>query len=359
MTKTDTHWEEVAKSFTFKELPESEVEFTGEIPADAINNYKDEALGHIAGELDLPGFRKGHVPGDIALKKVGEIAMLEESVELLVRDFYPQLITAHKIDAVGRPDIRITKLAPGESVGLTVRTAVYPIVNVPKEWKDVAKNIPLEAAEPATDEEVDKTIEDLRKSRAVPPVAPAIEGEDTPEATEPVLPELNDEFAKSLGAFTTVEELKTQIKKGIGEEKERAAKDARRGKIIEQLLEKTQVAVPKIFVESELDKIMSQMREDVARFGMSYEDYLKRVGKTEEAVRQDFYEQGAKRAKLQLVLNKLAADEKVEADSTAVDAEMKHAIEHFPDANLELLKIHIETVLRNELVLKMLEGEVK
>ena len=101
------------------------------------------------------------------------------------------------------------------------------------------------------------------------------------------------------------------------------------------------------------------MRDDVARFGMSYEDYLKQVNKTEEAVRADFYEQGAKRAKLQLILNKLAADEKVEADTTAVEAEMKHAIEHFPDANLELLKIHIETVLRNELVLKMLEGEIK
>jgi FKBP-type peptidyl-prolyl cis-trans isomerase (trigger factor) len=104
---------------------------------------------------------------------------------------------------------------------------------------------------------------------------------------------------------------------------------------------------------------MAQMQEDIARFGMDYEDYLKSVGKTEEAVRQDFYEQGAKRAKLQLVLNKLAADEKVEADSTAVEAEMKHAVEHFPEANLELLKIHIETVLRNELVLKMLEGEIK
>ena len=133
----------------------------------------------------------------------------------------------------------------------------------------------------------------------------------------------------------------------------------RRGKIIDILLEKTQVAVPKIFVESELDKIMGQMREDVARFGMSYEDYLKRVNKTEATVRQDFYEQGAKRAKLQLALNKLAADEKVEAEKEAVDAEMKHAVEHFPEANFELLKIHIETVLRNEKILKILEGEAK
>ena len=343
MAKTSVDWGEITKKFTFKELPQSEVEFVGEIPAEVVASYRDEALAHIASELDLPGFRKGHVPADIALKKIGEVALLEESVEVLVRDFYPALMLERKIDAVGRPNISITKLVPGEPVGLNVRTAVYPIVTVPNNWKGIAEKIPLEPAQPATDEEVDKTIEDLRKSRAV----------------ESVLPELNDAFAKSLGAFESVAQLKEQVKKGIGEEKERAAKDTRRGKIIDQLLEKTTVAVPNIFVESELDKIMGQMREDVARFGMSYEDYLKRVNKTEEAVRNDFYEQGAKRAKLQLVLNKLAADEKVEAEQAAVDAEMKHAVEHFPEANFELLKIHIETVLRNELVLKMLEGEIK
>ncbi len=356
----DIKWADITLAFTRKELPESEIEFVGEVPAEVVAKYRDEALAHISSELELPGFRKGHVPADIAVKKIGEIALLEESVEVLVRDFYPALMLAHNIDAVGRPNISITKLAPGSPVGLNIRTAVYPIVEIPKEWKDIASKTPLEAAAPATDEEVDKTVEDLRKSRATPPQAPAVEGDtEVPAATEPVLPELNDAFAKSLGAFETVEELKTQIKKGIGEEKERAAKDARRGKIIDQLLEKTTVAVPKIFVESELDKIMGQMREDVARFGMSFDQYLKQVNKTEEAIRNDFYEQGLKRAKLQLVLNKLAADEKIEAEQTAVDAEMKHAVEHFPEANLELLKIHIETVLRNELVLKMLEGEIK
>jgi FKBP-type peptidyl-prolyl cis-trans isomerase (trigger factor) len=343
MTKKEINWSEISKTFARKELPDSEVEFTGEVSADVVALYKDEALAHIASELELPGFRKGHVPADIALKKVGEIAVLEESVEMLMRDFYPALITEYATDAVGRPDIRITKLAPGSPVGLTVRTAVYPTVTVPSDWKKIADKVPLEPAQPATDEEVERTIEDLRKSRAV----------------ENILPELNDAFAQSLGAFKTLDELRTQIKKGIGEEKERAAKDARRGKIIDALLAKVQVAVPKIFVESELDKIMGQMQEDVARFGMTFEIYLKQINKTEEAVRQDFYEQGAKRAKLQLTLNKLAADEKIDADKEAVDAEMKHAVEHFPEANLELLRIHIETVLRNEKVLKILEGEAK
>jgi FKBP-type peptidyl-prolyl cis-trans isomerase (trigger factor) len=353
-------FEELAKAFELKTLPESEVEISGDVPAEVVGQYKDAALLEIASQLDLPGFRKGHVPPDVALKRVGEVAALEEAVELFVKDFYPELLDLKKVDAVGRPDIRITKLAPGNPIGLTIRAAVYPEVNLPKNWKSLEKDIKLEEAEPATEDEIKQTIDSLLKSRAVPPTK-TVDDTGAPSAADaegaPVqLPELTDEFAQSIGAFKTVDELKAQIAKGIGEEKQARAKDARRAKIIDKLLEETTVAVPAIFVESELDKIINQMREDVTRFGITYEDYLKQSSKTEEGVRNDFREQAKKRAKLQLTLNKIATDEKIEADKEAVDTEMQHALQHFPDANHALLRIHIETVLRNEKTLQLLEG---
>lgn len=336
---------DIASSFSVKKLPDSEVEFAGDIPADALLPYREHALKHLAEHIEMPGFRPGHVPPDMALKKIGEIGVLEEAAEMLMQDFYPALIEAHAIDAVGRPEIRITKLAPGNPMGLTVRATVYPEVTLPKDWKNTGEKIPLEQAERATDEETDKTIESVRQARK-------IKKEDGTE--EP--PELNDEFAKSLGAFATVAELKEQVKKGIGEEKERGAKDARRGKIIDALLEKTEVAVPRIFVESELEKIMAQMREDIGRMGLRFEDYLKHADKTEEGLRGEFRDQAAKRAKLQLTLNKIAQEEKIEADQEAVEGEIKHAMEHFPDAKPELVRVHIETVLKNEKVLQLLES---
>jgi FKBP-type peptidyl-prolyl cis-trans isomerase (trigger factor) len=333
-------FEELAKTFVRKELPESEVELTGEVPADTIASYREQALSHIALEMDLPGFRKGHVPQDIALKKVGEIAALEETVDLFVRDFYPELVTALGLDAVGRPQISITKLAPGNPVGLVIRTTIYPQVTLPKDWQKIGDGITGETPLPATEEEVNKTLEDVRQSRK----------------KDDAVPELNDAFAKSIGAFESLDALKEQITKGITEEKARAAKDKRRGHIIDALLDKTAVAVPKMFIESELDKIMGQMKEDVSRFGMTFDDYVKRMNKTEEGIRNEFREQAAKRAKLQLTLNKIAQDEKIEPEKEAVDTEMKHAIEHFPEANQALLRVHIESVLRNEKVLKLLES---
>jgi trigger factor len=365
-------WEELAKSFTKKKLPESEVELTGEIPADIVAPYREKALSALAAELDIPGFRKGHVPQDMAAKKVGEVALLEEAVELFMRDFYPELVETHAADAVGRPDIRITKLAPGNPVSIVVRTSVYPAVEVPKNWKKLGEGVDIETIPDILDAEVDEALTSIRRAHAksqnveMPeqnPVAPSqTASEDSAQVQEKVfaqpdtLPELNDEFAKSLGNFTGVEDLKQKLRDNMKMEKEQKAKDTRRGKIIEKLLEKTELEVPAIFVESELEKIISQMKEDTQRFGLSFDDYLKRVEKDEAQVRGEFREQATKRAKLQLILNKLAEEEKVEADKEAVETELKHAMEHFPDARLDLVRIHIETVLRNEKVLQLLEG---
>ncbi|HVV38822.1 MAG TPA: trigger factor [Candidatus Paceibacterota bacterium] len=337
---------ETAKKFAFKKLPDSEVELSGEVPYEEVAPYRDRALKHMVEHMELPGFRKGKVPADMALKKVGELGVLEEAVEMLMQDLYPALLAEHKVDAVSRPDIRINKLAPNNPIGLILNIAVYPEVKIPLTWKTIGDSVPLEPAQPATDEEIKQTLESLQQSRK-------IKNEDGTE----VVPELTDEFAKSVGAFETLEALKEQIKKGIGEEKARAAKDKRRGAIVDKLLEKVEVEVPRIFVESEQGKFLSQLKEDIARFNIPYDDYLKRTGKTEEQLLEDFRDQAYKRAKLQLTLNKIADDEKVVADDASVEAEIKHALEHFPDAKPELLRIHIETVLKNEKVLRMLEGD--
>jgi FKBP-type peptidyl-prolyl cis-trans isomerase (trigger factor) len=339
------NFEAVAKSFVRKDLPDSEVEFVGEVPAVELAPYREVALKELSRELELPGFRKGKVPQDLALKKFGELGVLEEAVNLYLREFYPALVEAHGIDAVGRPDIRITKLVPQNPVALTIRTTLYPQVSLAPGWKDIGKSVPEEPSLPATDAEVAETLESLRQARKK-------KGEDGTE----VAPELNDEFAKSVGAFETLDALKAQVKTGITEEKARQIKEKRRGAIIERLVEKAEVAVPQIFVESELEKILSQLKEDVQRFGLTFEGYLQQTNKSEEEVRKDFRAQAQKRAKLQLVLNKIAEEEKIEADREAVEREMKHALEHFPKAKPELLGIHISTVLRNEKVLQLLEN---
>ncbi len=296
--------QDIAQKFSLKTLPESEIELAGDVPYEAVEAYRAHALLHIAEHMELPGFRPGKVPTDMALKKVGDLAVLEEAVELFVRDFYPVLVGEKKVGVVGRPEIKVTKLAPQNPIGLLVQTTIYPEVPLPKNWKELHEKVPVE---PYTGE--------------LPKAEPMPSEEDQAKAREML------------------------------------ARNIRRGKLIDALLERAQLTVPRIFIESELEKIMGQMRDDIQRMGVQFDDYLKHVQKTEAQIRDDFRDQAKKRAALQLLLNKIAEEEKLVADPAAVEAEMKHALEHFPEARKDLLKIHIETVLKNEQALKVLEGE--
>jgi FKBP-type peptidyl-prolyl cis-trans isomerase (trigger factor) len=351
--ENQANYASVAKKFSIEKKPGSQVEISGEIPYEELASFEKEALKNIAGELEMPGFRKGHVPQDLALKQVGELEVLQEAANMYLRELYPAIIEANKLDVIGRPEIHITKLAAKNPVGLHIHTAVYPEVKLPKSWRDIAIKVPKETAVDVTDKDIEEALTSIRRAHAKAnsqvPVAPGAELKDEE------LPPLDDAFAKSLGNFMGVTDLTEKLRANMVEEKGVQARDKRRGKIIDALLEKTEIDVPSLFVESEQEKIIGQMKDDVSRFGLTFEGYLSQVGKTEEQLKEEFKDQAVKRAKLQMVLNKIGADEKIEADEKDVAEEMKHALEHFPDAKQDLLRIHVETVLRNDKVLQMLE----
>lgn len=338
--------ETIVKQFTLKKLPDSEVELTGEVPFEALAPYRSEAIEHISDGVELPGFRKGHVPTEMLIKKVGEIAILEESVEHLMRDFYPLLITEHKLEAIGRPTVAITKLAPGNPVGLTVRTTLFPTFDLP-DYKKIAKSITKEPAKDISPEDIKTAVDAVRASHA----------KEKDEKGAPILPEVTDEWVKTLGDFKDVMDFDEKLKGHLTTEQEQKAKEKHRIKVTEAVMEKTNIDIPKIFVESELDKMLGQMREDVKRFGMTFEDYLSRSKKTENDIRKDFAEDAKKRAKLQLTLNAIAEKENIVVPAEEIEKEAQHIIEHFKDADRERVHIYVESVIKNEKVLSMLESQ--
>ena len=334
----------IAKNFSLKSHPDSEVELVGELPSEFVATYRGEALGHLASHVELPGFRKGRIPHDLLVKHVGEVAVLEEAIEHAMRDLYPALIKQYDLDPVGRPQISITKLAPGNPVGLTIRTAVFPELTLP-DYKTIAAGILEDEVKEPTDEEVEKTISTILESRSTEKDA---EG-------KPILPELTDDFAKSLGDFATVSAFKEKLRDHMKQEGARIAKDKRRAALIDAILAKTTVETPRVFVESELEKMVAQMKDDIKRFGMTFEDYLKRTNKTEEALREEMRDDAKKRAKLQLTLNAIAEKESVKISAEEIEKEASHILEHFKDADRERVHIYVESVLRNEKTLTILE----
>src|SRR5262249_26790580 len=157
------------------------------------------------------------------------------------------------IDAIGRPTLAITKLARGNELGFTLRTAVLPAIDLP-DYKKLASAIPEAKAEEVTDADVDKVIENLRQMRAYGHV----HHDDVHDHKhEEPLPEVNDEFAMSFGGFKSVAELREKVKENVRKEKVHEAADKRRAAILDAILEKTTVIVPDIITQSEQDKLYS------------------------------------------------------------------------------------------------------
>lgn len=127
--------------------------------------------------------------------------------------------------------------------------------------------------------------------------------------------------------------------------------------MIEKILEATEMEVPSILVEIELDKILYKMESDITQMGLQFEEYLKHINKTKEDLRKEFRGDAEKKAKLALVLNEIAKVEKIVADKEAVAKEVAHILEHYKEADPMRAEMHAENVLTNEMIFAFLEKQ--
>src|SRR5687767_14981658 len=95
--------EKTYANIKLKKLPSSEVEIEGEILKEEMDRCRKTAIEHMRKELELPGFRKGHVPELMVLEKLGEIHILEEAAEIALGKAYPEIIVENNIQVIGRP----------------------------------------------------------------------------------------------------------------------------------------------------------------------------------------------------------------------------------------------------------------
>ena len=103
--------------------------------------------------------------------------------------------------------------------------------------------------------------------------------------------------------------------------------------------------------------MLAQMKGDIERMGLKFDDYLKHIKKTEEDMKKDLRPDAEKRAKSQLALNKIAVEEKIEPNKEAVEKEVAHIVAQYKDADPERARIYVETMLTNEEVFKFFEAQ--
>lgn len=362
----------------------SMVMVTGELPWEEFKQYRSKALQKLGDVVAVDGFRKGHIPEDVLVKKVGEISILEEMASLAFQALYPKIVIENKIEAIGRPSIQITKLAAENPLGFSISVAVLPEVKLP-DYKKIAGELNKKReTDEVTDKEIEETIEEIRTMKAKQDLFKQMQSDtdhvhdencnhdheeivnNKDESIEEVqkrideklvLPEFNDEFVKTLGQFEGVEDFKVKLKENLAFEKDRRAQDKHRLAVIDAILENINLDLPEIMIDAEVDQILYSMKGDISRMGMTFEKYLESVGKTEEDIRKDLRGDGEKRAKLQVVVASISKEESLHPEKEAIEKEIERIKKHYPEANEEGARAYVETIMTNDLVFKFLDKQ--
>jgi trigger factor len=359
---------------TIKKLDKSEIEIIGAIEVAEFEKYEEKALERVGERLELPGFRKGKAPVAVVKESVPEMELLEEMAELALMENYMKILEENKIDAIGRPQIAITKIGKGSDLEFKIVTAVLPELKMP-DYKKIAGNESKKGdfkKEIIVDEaDVEKTILELRKMRAEQARGGSHEGHEnmteeehakvhaTPTETIPEseYPAFDDEFAKTFGDFKTADELKEKIRKNMKMEKEVEQKDKLRLAIVEEIVKQTEGEIPEILINSETDKIMYRLEADITNAGLKMEDYLKQINKTDEDLRKEWRADAEKRAKLQMIIHTISERENLKPTEEEIEKDVVQITTMYKDADPARARSYVEQMLENEKVFKFLEQQ--
>ena len=178
------------------------------------------------------------------------------------------------------------------------------------------------------------------------------------------LPKIDDEFAKDVSEFDTLDELKASIKEKKKEENEHRAKHETEDAAINAVCEKTDIDIPQGMIELEIDNMEDNIGKRLQYQGMSLDQYLKMMGKTEKELREEFKEDAKKNIKTSLVLEQIVKDEKIKPDSKYVKEELEKMAKQYNKKVEELekndnIKDYLETASKNEQAVKLIVDNAK
>lgn len=151
------------------------------------------------------------------------------------------------------------------------------------------------------------------------------------------VPALDDDFAKDVSEFDTLEELKADVRKNLEAKRTESIESAFKNAAVEKAVENMTVEMPSALVEQELDRQMENFAYQLQMNGMSVEDYAKMMGGDLSGMRNAMRPAAEKQAKVNLLLDKIAEVENLEITDEELDAEYAKMAENY-ELELERVK---------------------
>jgi trigger factor len=402
-----------------KELPESRVKVEVEVSATDVGQGVQRAADGLAGEMKLPGFRKGKAPASLVIQRLGYGTVLQEAIRDSLPEWYERGLLQSGVRAIGDPDIEIVSAPEGENEPL--RFAFEIGVRPPAKLGEY-KGLEVGRAEPEPDPEVvEREVERIRGAfaRLEPVERAAAEGDvllidfeglvdgqafeggkatdytlelgggqliegfeeqltgasageqrevevsfpedyqlagedavfkvEVKEVREKVLPELDDDFAAEASEFETLEELRADIAKRVGEALGERAEQDFRVAAVDAAVNAATVEVPEALVRARAEERWDRVARQLAASGMNPEAYLQMQGKTRDEVLEESMPDAQRELQREAVLARIAEEEGIEATEAELVEALAHTAEHEKITPEELLQ-RLRESGRDELV---------
>jgi trigger factor len=350
------------------ELGDSRVRVEVEVEPQAVDRALNQAAASLGRDLKIPGFRKGKVPPQVVLQRVGRDAVLDEAVRSALPDWYEEAIGDAGLNTVGEPSLDLGELPDkGSPLEFSIEVGVRPTATLGE-----YKGLEVGRREPEVNQEdVDAEIEQLReKSAALENVdRPAKKGDfvvidflgkvveeqlegakagdevtvtvtfpedyraenlagkeasfdvSLKEVKEKQLPELDDDFAVEQGGFDSIDELRADIEQRMRDQHERMIDTEFREAVVDAAVAEAQIDVPHDLVHSKAHEMWHQTGRRLAAQGLDPARYLQMVGKEEEELVHEAEPEAEKALKREAVLAAVVEAEGIEvADEELLDS---------------------------------------
>jgi trigger factor len=177
------------------------------------------------------------------------------------------------------------------------------------------------------------------------------------------LPELTDEFAKTLGKFDNMDQLILSVKDGLLEEKTAKENQRVRLEIMNALIDQSKATVAPAMIEDQLTTMLQNFDQDLHRHDMELSLYLAKINKTQEDIKKEWRPEAERQVKMALVIHALARKYDIEVSREETDEALESLIQSTmlrdggarPNLDMERMRTSIQSRLLNEKTFEFLE----
>lgn len=156
--------------------------------------------------------------------------------------------------------------------------------------------------------------------------------------TEKQLPELDDEFAKDISEYDSLEELKNNLREKLADDKKEYAQNMRENQAVETLVEKSEVTAPASMVNREIDYELQNLDQRLQGMGLTLSQYIELTKMDINQIRDQYRAQAEARVKANLVIDEVALKENIEVSDEEKEKELQETAKNYGVEDLEKFK---------------------